>query len=989
MSTSNTIVSENAPEFTAHPSFTLTDSLFLTSTLHQFKSSASNLTSAFNSSGLLARVPDWLGLRPIAHGLGWLQSGGSIIADATGQGAMAIETAAQNSAFAQGAVASAVADGVANEAASASTFRRALTFQHVRNFGGIFTYMTSKWAFACFTLAIVLNRTKVYTSGRRNLDFNIALRFLLRIGPILLFIRQTLSLLQAIRCQTSPQYPYLKHGDVNKHFNLDFNTEGGPIYDMSSTLLFWQNDLGSCRAVEMVRSTSDSTSRGSSSLLWPLFLSLCAGQIIETLSCILQGRPIMTETGMSVFEHSLAFAEAEAMLSNHLGLSLFGFPTFNTTKLKTDPQDPMSEATWISRNTLFEKLNTTPEVLLVALISSLNNLSSHLLALFNMQSRFRLLNTAVWGLCFMATFVWGFFGASQDQGADTMILRFPTVCIVGFIPHLLVLLGILGCACIYILALFLTVLSPPIGSPRSRSWRETFEIAHGNLHANVHLSTIRLSMSEDFYTALLKVGFTALTIASEAVFLNEGKRIGVHRWTWLEEARLKEIQETSYFARERLELENNSSVAGGVAMTEVPPANGSSRHWKSGYARERTSKSLKAGPSHTARAEADGVGAFQRSGRYVGAWEFLSGIFWLVTGWLALLGLKVLRQVGFKHLPAWTGLPGSHVMEGQVGRPRETPFSDQKSLEFWILSDDGVLSLPENDHVDVENETRKRLRSTTSHWGDREEKQLDSALYNWWAHGGWWGDRDSSESFEDPAINDDLTSEISISDAHPGDDDWDEDDANSTNDDGQRTPTQRSPLTSNTTSRESTPFPDYTLDPIQLSRLLNPQTTEHRQEAHMLAHHLSSDGVVTRSRYRRLQGHERHHLLTSTPFNHPPGFHPANANGQLTPEEEVTILEHLILTKRSHHAHAAAALGDDHHHHHHHGNNTWQTGGEGMGSTGPQCVVCQSSPRTVLAWPCRCLSLCEECRVSLAMNNFGTCVCCRQEVVGFSRLFVP
>ncbi|KAL8809040.1 MAG: hypothetical protein Q9200_003784 [Gallowayella weberi] len=1008
MPTSNTVVSENTPEITAHPSFTLTDSLFLTSTLNQFKSSASNLTSAFNSSALLGRVPNWLGLRPIANGLGWLQSGGSFIAEATGEGAMAIETAAQDSTFAQGVVASAAADGLAAEAASASTFRRALTFQHVRNFGGIFTYMTSKWAFACFTLvrhpytlslpdivirlppfnlltsqAIVLNRTKVYTSGRRNLDFNFALRLLLRIGPILLFIYQTLSLLQAIRCQTSPQYPHLKYGDVNKHFNLDFNTEGGPIYDMSSTLLFWQNDFESCRAVEMVRSTSDSSFRGSSSLLWPFFLSLCAGQIIETLSCILQGRPIMTETGMSVFEHSLAFAEAEAMLSNHLGLSLFGFPTFNTTKLKTD-QDSTGDPTWMSRNTLFEKLNTTPEVLLVALISNLNNLSSHLLGLFNTQNRFRLLNTTVWGLCFMATFVWGFFGTSQDHGADTMILRFPTVCIVGFVPHLLVLLGILGCACIYLIALFLAVLSPPIGSPRSRSWRETFEIAHGNLHANVHLSTIRLSMSEDFYTALLKVGFTALTIASEAVFLNEGKRIGVHRWTWLEEARLKEIQETSYFARERLEFENISSVAGGVAMTEVRPADGSSRHWKSGYARERTSKSLKAGPSHTARAEADGVGAFQRSGRYVGAWEFLSGIFWLVTGWLSLLGLKVLRQVGFKHLPSWTGFPGNHIKEGKVGRPRETAASDRKPLEFWMLSEDGVLSLPENDHVDVERETRKRLQSTTNQWGDREEKQLDSALYNWWVHGGWWGDHDSSESYEDPVVHDDLTSEISISDAHTEDDDWDDDDENSTNDDGQRTPTQRSPLTSNTTSRESTPFPDHTLDIIQLSHLLNPPTNEHRQEAHMLAHHLSSDGVVTRSRYRRSQGHKRHHLLTSTSFNHPPGFRPANPNGQLTPEEEATILEHLILTKRSHHAHTSAALGDNNH-----GNNTWQAGGEGLGSAGPQCVVCQSSPRTVLAWPCRCLSLCEECRVSLAMNNFGTCVCCRQEVVGFSRLFVP
>lgn len=728
----------------------------------------------------------------------------------------------------------------------------------------------------------------------------------------------------------------------------------------------------------MVRVDADSAFRGSSSLLWPLFVSLCVGQTIETLSCALQGRPIMTETGMSVFEHSLAFAEAEAMLGSHLGLSLFGFPTFNAIKTATDSQDPATDTSWTTRSTLFEKLNTTPEILLMALISCLNNLSSQVLALFNMQNRFRLLNTGIWGLCFMASFVWGLFGSNQDRDADTLVLRFPTVCIVGFIPHLLVLLGILGCACIYSIAIFFAVLSPPVGSPRSKSWRERLEIAHDNLQANAHLSTIRLSMSEDFYTALLKVGFTTLTIASEAVFLNEGKRIGVHRWTWLEEERLKEIQETSDFARERLDYESTSTVAGGVAMTETRPNDDGFRHWRSGYGRERTSRSLRPGPSHGARAEADGVGALQRSGRYVGAYEFLSGIFWLVTGWLALLGLKLLRQVGIKQLPAWTGFPQNspNKSASSIGRlSHDRTSSQDRSLDFWMLSDDGILSLPANDQVDVEAETRKRLRKTTDYWGAQEEQHLDSALYNWWAHGGWWGDRDSSESYEDPETNEDLTSEVSVSDTYIEEGEWDD-----TDDDGQRTPTQQSPLPSNTTSRESTPFPDQPLDPTQLSQLLSPKTNQQREEAHMLAHHLSHDHIVTRSQYRQSQWPSRTHLLTSTPFNYPPGFHPSNSNGQLTPEEERIVLEHLIFTKRSKHANPSSSSADP---------DTWRTGGEGLGSAGPQCVVCQSAPRTVLAWPCRCLSLCEECRVSLAMNNFGTCVCCRQEVVGFSRLFVP
>lgn len=168
MSTSGTI-SEHRSEFTAHPSFAFTSAPFLLSTIQQFRSSASNMTSASNGSGLLDRVPNWLGLKPIANGLGWLQSRGSIIAEATGEGPMVIETAIQGSTFVQGATASAAA-GAATEAAGASALRRALTLQHVKNFGGIFTYMTSKWALACFTLV-----RRCYT------------KFILAASPIRLF----------------------------------------------------------------------------------------------------------------------------------------------------------------------------------------------------------------------------------------------------------------------------------------------------------------------------------------------------------------------------------------------------------------------------------------------------------------------------------------------------------------------------------------------------------------------------------------------------------------------------------------------------------------------------------------------------------------------------------------------------------------------------------------------------------------------------------
>ncbi|AOA64366.1 Asi ubiquitin ligase complex subunit [Komagataella phaffii] len=53
------------------------------------------------------------------------------------------------------------------------------------------------------------------------------------------------------------------------------------------------------------------------------------------------------------------------------------------------------------------------------------------------------------------------------------------------------------------------------------------------------------------------------------------------------------------------------------------------------------------------------------------------------------------------------------------------------------------------------------------------------------------------------------------------------------------------------------------------------------------------------------------------------------------------------------------------------------------------CVVCQSNSRQVILWPCRCLAICEPCRVSLVMRNFKECVCCRRHVDGFSKIYIP
>ena len=111
----------------------------------------------------------------------------------------------------------------------------------------------------------------------------------------------------------------------------------------------------------------------------------------------------MTETGMSIFEHSLAFAEAEAMISNQLGLSLWSAHKASKATSAISEPDPVGKL--FTRSEILDKMNTPPEVLLMVLISSLNNLSSQILGVLNMQARFRLINTGIWGICFVRYFL--------------------------------------------------------------------------------------------------------------------------------------------------------------------------------------------------------------------------------------------------------------------------------------------------------------------------------------------------------------------------------------------------------------------------------------------------------------------------------------------------------------------------------------------------------------------------------------------------------
>jgi len=897
---------------------------------------------------------------------GKIWNGGSVIADVTGQ--QTVNSTITNTSAALAESTSAVADAAFTQAwreggdeATSSLVGLAMSaIGKLKNFGGIFSYLTSRWALATFTVAIVLNRTQFYASSREHLRLRWYMRLALYMVPIAAFLVQLLHVLQAMRCQTSPDFARLRYGDPLKHLAIDFGADGGFLYKLSSTLLFWQDDKTCCDARHMsLVSVDDDRSqlRGTMSLPFKFFLTLCAGQLFETLASALQGRKPKPETGMTIFEHSLAFAECEAMIGSALGLGFFGLRRLNEGS-GSETSGPL-----VSRSEIMQRLNVPPEVLLVCLISCVSNLSSATLAVLGIRHRVRLVNTGVWACCYMSAFLWTFmrvFTRPIENVTDLGVLRFPTVCIVGFIPHLLILVGIIVCGSIYGIALLVTALSVPDDAAAGMSFRERLAWGYQNLQANVQFSStssIRVKMSEDFYTTLLKIGFNVLLAASEAVYLNEGSRIRVAQMTWLEQKRIDELANT--MERRKLPTVPSELLDKGIARGVGFADHQNSAISPSPYARERRSKPVNGNADLPQSDEADsGLGIAQRRSRMQMTFDFIVGIFGLVASLQAQLLLRMLNRVGIEKRPAWL-LKAAGITEGK--RRASMQVDDRTNRDqrnFLMVGQDGHLTTALNDDVDVETETRRRLQNAGNYHG---EESLGDHLYGWWRSGGWFGNVDNSGEYQEREIDDDVTSMISMSTNASM-----MDEASDTEESGRRTPTQRDPYGDR--SREATPAPDGALDMSSLSRLLNPQSAAEREEARLLSYSLQSSRPMTRSQYRRSNERSRAQLLS--------GLRGSTTLAS-TEEEEQRDLEQFILGQRAK-ARARAARGG-----------TWESGAEGMGESGPQCVVCQSSPRTILVWPCGCLSMCDDCRVGLAARNYTKCICCRTDIAAYSRLYVP
>lgn len=833
-----------------------------------------------------------------------------------------------------------------------------------KGLSSVFSYATSKWALCCVAMAIILNRAYIFAATRRRLVLPWQVKLAIRGVPLLLLGIHARQLLQSLQCQTSAEFSSLRWDDPNKSSDLMFSHPNRFLHSLSSVLLLGPSDRDSCLAVKMIPQTFalDNASqdiRGSLGLLWPLFGTFCLSQLVETIVCAVEGRPLTAETGMTLFEHSLAFAEADAAISNQLGLG--GFTFAGSGKSASGVQSAMP----ISRSMILSRVNTPPEVLLVAFLSTMAHITSHSLGVFSLQAKYRLASTTVWGLCFMVSIFWSAVTFSLDAIGSQSLLRFPTVCIIGFIPHVLVFSGIMVCVSIYGFALGLSALVPPPGQEStSLTVRQRLAQAQANLQASISFSELRITREMEFYTALLRAGFGAISLASEAVYLNEDSNVATPSNTWLEERRLQQLEEL----QEQWPSRSGRSPMAGT--TPVPLQGTTHTRRRTGFARERPVQKVQRRRPGVDRTRGDGVGAAVRSARWLVAMDYVLNIGRVIFKLWAAVVLRGLGKLGLEPRPLWLLrlLRDPKDATGKEDRASST-------TDGGVPAEDTSPTIPGfrvfgDDQLDVEAELRAHIQANSSQFDAADEEELDSQLYDWWLNGHTWGQVDGSGDYagSEGANDADDTSVVSLDDT--SDDDTKEWAVEKDGGLSQIAPYPR---------RDDSPVLDTPMQVSDLSRLLRPQNPEEQEEADTLSAHLSSKEMLTRSRYRRVRRLQLARVLaTGAPGHSLPSFprHPA----KLAEQDEARLLEQILISRRE----ARATLASPPQ-----GLDPRSTRASETGLEGPQCVVCQSAPRAIIVWPCRCLSLCDDCRVALAMNNFDRCVCCRREVSSFGRIYVP
>ncbi|KAI5962638.1 uncharacterized protein KGF55_003714 [Candida pseudojiufengensis] len=377
-------------------------------------------------------------------------------------------------------------------------------------FGAISKYCCSIYGLSCLIMALILNRTLVMAStnnihnqqmainrqrhlGGRSTLMNAyksatVLRKLsvlsFRIGIVGMLVLQIYNVLVTLKL--NQQLGIASNSDIMWFYNLIPSN----LFNYTAEKFADSKYMKTPAKQVMIGPTSD--------MYWPIFLTFCASSFVETFVASIQGRKPFTESGITIFEHSLAFQEFSSNAA-------FFFSNSNNFKRPTE------------------------EVLIVSLFSILNHLNIHIGAIVN-NNRYRLIPSTIIGVGFLSYFI--------NAMAHDKFFKFPTILIMTFTPQVLIMYVIMISLTIFICAIIANGFKL-----QGLNYASFFLHEHNSneLENEVNheeegdsFSNFNISLKDDFYTALLNLGVLAITSAGKSSYITELSLVTLDSDTWIE-----------------------------------------------------------------------------------------------------------------------------------------------------------------------------------------------------------------------------------------------------------------------------------------------------------------------------------------------------------------------------------------------------------------------------------------------------------------------
>lgn len=352
----------------------------------------------------------------------------------------------------------------------------------------LFSYAFSKYGVACVTLSLIVNRAVTLASANRAYDPRIYERTnsrfaypkhlmqkmipsILRILSLLLLLSNLQLVLVALNLYYHICTPYSESLILRKFLPDKYFRYDAEYYASKYYMMTPKYQV-------MVGPTSN--------LLWPVLLSCFLLKFVNIFLKVLHRENLSRESGLTSFEISVAFQEFTSR----------SFPG--------------------ERNGL--KIRPNEEILVLCIAELLNHISLQLGALVN-GNKYRLIPLSIVGFSFLLYF--------YSRMLNAEIIEFPiNIIFLCFVP--------LATLIIIIVSAFILLLALIVKGFELESLNYGKFFLRNELNEEDSSGVLGISMRDDFYSALTKLGSLALVLAGKFSYIEEMNLVSAEDETWLE-----------------------------------------------------------------------------------------------------------------------------------------------------------------------------------------------------------------------------------------------------------------------------------------------------------------------------------------------------------------------------------------------------------------------------------------------------------------------